>query len=87
MSPVLTHYQTYPELNDELQRQWALLDTHDSLTDYFKHFRTRGQMQAAARGFGARGDLVRIRRQRRRSAWPSSARDVGLKTFALSTYA
>lgn len=45
LSPVLTHYRTYPELNDELQRQWALLDTHDSLTDYFKHFRTRGQIQ------------------------------------------
>jgi SAM-dependent methyltransferase len=45
LSPVLTHYQTYPELNDELQRQWALLDTHDSLTDYFKHFRTRGQVR------------------------------------------
>jgi SAM-dependent methyltransferase len=44
VSPVLTHYQTYPELDDELQRQWALLDTHDSLTDYFKHFRTRGQI-------------------------------------------
>ena len=44
LSPVLTHYRTHPELNDDLQRQWALLDTHDSLTDYFKHFRTRGQM-------------------------------------------
>src|SRR5204862_6595676 len=45
LSPVLTHYRTYPALNDELQRQWALLDTHDSLTDYFKHFRTRAQIQ------------------------------------------
>jgi SAM-dependent methyltransferase len=45
LSPVLTHYQTYPELDDSLQRQWALLDTHDSLTDYFKHFRTRGQVR------------------------------------------
>jgi SAM-dependent methyltransferase len=45
LSPVLTHYETYPELDDELQRQWALLDTHDSLTDYFKHFRTRGQVR------------------------------------------
>jgi 2-polyprenyl-3-methyl-5-hydroxy-6-metoxy-1,4-benzoquinol methylase len=45
LSPVLTHYETYPELDDDLQRQWALLDTHDSLTDYFKHFRTRGQVR------------------------------------------
>lgn len=44
VSPVLTQYRTYPEVNDEVQRQWALLDTHDSLTDDFKHFRTRGQI-------------------------------------------
>jgi hypothetical protein len=44
VSPVLTHYRTYPEVNDDVQRQWALLDTHDSLTDDFKHFRTRGQI-------------------------------------------
>jgi hypothetical protein len=45
LSPVLTHYATYPQLDDDLQRQWALLDTHDSLTDYFKHFRTPGQIR------------------------------------------
>jgi SAM-dependent methyltransferase len=52
VSPVLTHYQTYPQLNDELQRQWALLDTHDSLTDYFKHFRTRGQVRRLLESMG-----------------------------------
>jgi 2-polyprenyl-3-methyl-5-hydroxy-6-metoxy-1,4-benzoquinol methylase len=39
ISPLLTHYVTYPELPDDLQYQWALLDTHDSLTDWFKHWR------------------------------------------------
>jgi hypothetical protein len=52
LSPVLTHYVTYPDLSDELQRQWALLDTHDSLTDYFKHFRTRGQIRALLERMG-----------------------------------
>jgi SAM-dependent methyltransferase len=52
LSPVLTHYATYPELSDELQRQWALLDTHDSLTDYFKHFRTRGQIRRTLQRLG-----------------------------------
>jgi SAM-dependent methyltransferase len=52
LSPVLTHYQTYPQLNDELQHQWALLDTHDSLTDYFKHFRTRGQVKRLLESMG-----------------------------------
>lgn len=39
LSPLLTHFVTYPQLNDELQYQWALLDTHDSLTDHYKHRR------------------------------------------------
>jgi len=45
ISPILCYYQTYPELRDELHREWALLDTHDSLTDRYKHFRTRGQIR------------------------------------------
>jgi SAM-dependent methyltransferase len=52
ISPVLTHYATYPALDDRLQREWALLDTHDSLTDYFKHFRTREQIRRHLRGLG-----------------------------------
>ena len=52
LSPVLTHYRTHPALNDDLQRQWALLDTHDSLTDYFKHFRTRGQVRRVLERLG-----------------------------------
>ena len=44
ISPVLSFYALYPELEDNLQREWALLDTHDSLTDWYKHFRTRGQI-------------------------------------------
>jgi 2-polyprenyl-3-methyl-5-hydroxy-6-metoxy-1,4-benzoquinol methylase len=55
LSPVLTHYATYPELNDQLQREWALLDTHDSLTDYFKHFRTRGQISRLLQKMGLVG--------------------------------
>lgn len=45
ISPVLSYYSTYPELDDKLQREWALLDTHDTLTDWYKHFRTRGQIR------------------------------------------
>ena len=53
ISPVLSHYVTYPELPDDLQRQWALLDTHDSLTDWYKHFRTRGQVHRILANLGA----------------------------------
>ena len=30
---------TYPQLNDQLQYEWSLLDTHDVLTDGYKHSR------------------------------------------------
>jgi hypothetical protein len=42
-SPVLSYCHALP-LSDELQREWALLDTHDSLTDWYKHSRTKGQI-------------------------------------------
>jgi SAM-dependent methyltransferase len=53
MSPVVSYYTVFPELDDDLQREWALLDTHDSLTDWFKHFRTRGQIQRILEKLGA----------------------------------
>jgi 2-polyprenyl-3-methyl-5-hydroxy-6-metoxy-1,4-benzoquinol methylase len=53
VSPLLTYYRTYPELDDELQYEWALLDTHDSLADYYKHFRTRPQIASTLSRLGA----------------------------------
>lgn len=47
MIPVYSYYHIFPELSDELQREWALLDTHDALTDWYKHRRTRGQIHRA----------------------------------------
>jgi 2-polyprenyl-3-methyl-5-hydroxy-6-metoxy-1,4-benzoquinol methylase len=52
VSPVLAYYHTSP-LPDDLQRQWALLDTYDSLTDWYKHFRTKGQIRRALERVGA----------------------------------
>lgn len=52
LSPVLCYYSAYPQLKDDLQREWALLDTHDSLTDWFKHFRTRGQIKRTLERLG-----------------------------------
>jgi hypothetical protein len=45
VSPVVCYYQAYPQLSDQIQREWALLDTHDSLTDWYKHFRTASQLR------------------------------------------
>jgi len=53
LSPVQAYYHSLPELNDELQREWAMLDTHDTLTDWYKHFRTRGQVERLLTRLGA----------------------------------
>jgi SAM-dependent methyltransferase len=53
ISPVLCYYREYPELSAELQHEWALLDTHDALTDWYKHFRTREQTEKKLTGLGA----------------------------------
>jgi hypothetical protein len=52
VSPVVSYYRAYPELSPELQRQWSLLDTHDSLTDWYKHFRTTSQVEHSLRELG-----------------------------------
>ena len=44
-SPVLYYYHAFPNLSDEVHREWALLDTHDSLTAWYMHFRSRGQIR------------------------------------------
>ena len=71
ISPVLTHYVTYPELPEDIQRQWALLDTHDSLTDWYKHFRSTSQIRGILAGLGGQsieavyaGNGVEARAQR-----------------------
>jgi SAM-dependent methyltransferase len=53
ISPVLAYFHSYPSFNDELQRQWSLLDTHDALTDWYKHFRTKGQIRRVLERLGA----------------------------------
>jgi 2-polyprenyl-3-methyl-5-hydroxy-6-metoxy-1,4-benzoquinol methylase len=53
ISPIDTYYQAYPELNDQLQYEWSLLDTHDSLTDWYKHLRTTKQISSVLKNLGA----------------------------------
>jgi SAM-dependent methyltransferase len=52
VSPITTYYRTFPQLSDPLQREWALLDTHDSLTDFFKHMRTVDQIRGTLAELG-----------------------------------
>lgn len=53
VSPVYSYFGTLPELDDAAQREWALLDTHDALTDWFKHFRSAPQIEQTLRELGA----------------------------------
>ena len=52
VSPITTYLRTYPALRPEAQREWAYLDTHDSLTDYFKHERSREQIRSCLADLG-----------------------------------
>ena len=52
VSPVMSYYAQYPDLDDRIQREWALLDTHDALTDWFKHSRTREQIRTVLQRLG-----------------------------------
>lgn len=52
-SPLTTFYRSIPELPEPLQREFAILDTHDSLTDWYKHLRTHEQIERAIRELGA----------------------------------
>lgn len=37
VSPVVDYQNDYPQLGPRLLREWAMLDTHDTLTDTYKH--------------------------------------------------
>lgn len=36
ISPIHVYFKAYPELTDDLQKEWSLLDTHDTLADPYK---------------------------------------------------
>ena len=39
-SPILDYHTLYKDLNSNLQYKWSKLDTHDTLTDVYKHLRS-----------------------------------------------
>jgi len=52
LSPLICYVASCPELADDLQKEWALLDTHDNLTDWYKHFRTPEQIRVCLERLG-----------------------------------
>ncbi|MCF8077799.1 MAG: class I SAM-dependent methyltransferase [Desulfobacterales bacterium] len=45
ISPVVDYQDAYPELGPQMLKTWALLDTHDTLTDVYKHLRSSEQIK------------------------------------------
>jgi 2-polyprenyl-3-methyl-5-hydroxy-6-metoxy-1,4-benzoquinol methylase len=57
-SPLLTYFHAFPELNDRQQYEWAELDTHDSLTDWYKHVRSPRAIRTALESLGSQNIWV-----------------------------
>ena len=53
ISPVVSYYNVFPQFSEKLQQEWALLDTHDSLTDWHKRFRNKKQITETLTNLGA----------------------------------
>ena len=59
VSPVFDYYDSFPELGEKGLAEWARLDTHDGLTDFYKHLRTPEQIAAALTAAGLLVDECR----------------------------
>lgn len=56
VSPVVDHYDRLPALSPDQLAEWSALDTHDALTDRYKHVRTAEEV----RGFLVDAGLVEV---------------------------
>jgi SAM-dependent methyltransferase len=45
-SPVVDYHYDYGQLGDKLLYEWGLLDTHDTLTDRYKHLRSTEEIES-----------------------------------------
>jgi SAM-dependent methyltransferase len=53
LNPIVNYYPHFGLRDREMYYQWMLLDTHDAMTDVFKHRRTRGQIRDLLSSLGA----------------------------------
>jgi SAM-dependent methyltransferase len=51
-SPLIDYNDAYGQLGHRLLSEWSVLDTHDTLTDYYKHLRSREEIEACLRSCG-----------------------------------
>jgi SAM-dependent methyltransferase len=45
VSPLVDYSESYSQLGTQLLREWAILDTHDTLTDVYKHLRSKEEIE------------------------------------------
>lgn len=45
LSPLVDYHDAYPQLGPHFLKRWATLDTHDTLTDHYKHFRSADEIR------------------------------------------
>lgn len=55
--PSFCYYTSYPELGPDRIYEWNALDTHDALTDHYKHLRTVREIQDTLQNIGL-SDIV-----------------------------
>jgi len=55
-SPVVDYQDAYPMIGEKLLREWAVLDTHDTLTDCYKHLRSAEEIYE----YLSRNEMVNI---------------------------
>ena len=51
----MDYHDAYPALDKKLLFEWAVLDTHDTLTDFYKHLRSAGQISHYLEACGMTG--------------------------------
>ena len=59
-SPVLFYYHNFKLGDRQMYYEWALLDTHDATTDFYKHRRTLSQIKKKINSLGAVDQIIRL---------------------------
>ena len=57
LGPIHFYYHYIPGHSKEFYHEWCRLDTYDFLTDYYKHFKTKSQIQKILSELPGSGDV------------------------------
>lgn len=59
-SPVFFYYHDFKLRDRQMYYEWALLDTHDATTDFYKKLRTLSQIKKKINSLGAVDQIIRL---------------------------